>query len=272
MKKIFLTLLIIFLSIGILAIPTNYLLSQYTQYDIQSAVRKVLSDGILYPFPESETVYFNSFFELPDTTSNGSWDIYGSAPISYTLKLSTTGYYRKFTAYPDGGGILLMFAPMATGKDTALFNIQMKSGVILKTAARRKTITFKASIVPQDSLHSMVAVGLFRPDADSLIRNNSTAGIYFQKLLNDTIWTFNARTRSTTVSRRMTKSFINKNNLGFTNFKFIWSDTNLVVPYINGIADSSITTYLPKDSILVPSFEIRSDSLAIQYLEVRQIK
>jgi hypothetical protein len=109
-------------------------------------------------------------------------------------------------------------------------------------------------------------------DADSLSNSQCQAGIYFQKDYNDTMWTFKSRSKGTTVSRHMNKSFISKNNMGFTNFKFVWSDTNLVTPFINGIVDSSIKTYLPFDSLLTPSFEVWSDTISIQSVEVRQLK
>lgn len=279
MKKILTTLGVLLCVVLILSVPTKILVSQ-SQFDISRAVWKVLTEGILLPDLETSAVYYNDFFELPDTTSGYDWDTFtGTSEDGVgVIALSTNGKtaYQFRNAIRGGGGVLLIYA---TGihEDSAIYNIQQKYPVVMispSDTARDdyspENAEFEARFILNDSTDVGAYIGLQYPDSDSIRGNSGVAGIGFEKPVGVNTWYFRTDNVTGTQSKAMA-SFTSNSDTGWNTLKFVSYDTNKVTAFFNGVADSTLTTYIPFDSALGVTIEVIAGSLCVDYVKAKQI-
>jgi hypothetical protein len=280
MKKILLTLLIIFLGIGILSIPTNYVLSQYTQFDLQRMARDFFVKGVLVHNLSYETIDYDDFLVRPDTSSaTGGWTIYGGGVIGTTgignyVKQDTSGR-RWMGSYINRKGEVGI---LTLGKGNGTMTLQRKSGIFQDTTLveRRKPIEYEVKFAPNDTNSIGYLFGLINYDVDTTYGTSSFAGIYFYKPYgNNKLFLVTKRGGAVPNSDSVTmKNFsIPADTSKWITAKFTIIDTNLVTTVVDGISDSSATKYIPFRHYLLPTFEIvRNDTCQIGYFRLSKVK
>jgi len=260
--------------LAILILVPSVVFSQ-SKSDINRAVWKVITEGILYPDAFKSAVFFDDFYNLPDTTNN--WDVYMTTTTG-KIEISTVGAYRFSSPLKYGGGILTL--ANNGGTQSTVVNIQKKGivAVIETDTSKRETsdiqksdrqIEFEAKVFLNDTTNIGFVAGLITADDDSVRNGSAFGGIYFEKPYGTNTYYFRSRRAGTTVSRTLTKITANSDTSWIT-LKFVVYDTNNVIPYVNGLQDSAITTYIPFDSVLVPTFEVSNDTVSIDYVKVVQ--
>lgn len=269
MKKILTTLGILLCVVLVLSVPTKRLISQ-SQFDISRAVWKVLTEGILLPDLETSAVYYNDFFDLPDTTSGYDWDTFGSPGENnvHVIKLSSGDVYNIGADVIKTAGGVLFISSTGLYEDSIIYNIQKTGAPVMLRAD--KNISFKARILLPDSTDVGAYIGLQYPDSDSIRGHSGTAGIGFEKLIGANAWYFRTDNATSTQSKAMA-NFTSNADTGWVWVEFVSTDTNEVTAYFNGITDSVLTTYLPFDSILCPTIEVSAGTLLVDNIEAKQI-
>ena len=251
----------------ILSIPTKKLISQVGQLDIIRVTQKILTEGILYPDAATSAVYFNDFFDLPDTTSGYDWDAYSSEGYTGAMTLSDGHVWNLGSDVVETGGGVLLIATSKTNLDSGTFNIQKRGSSVILTAT--KNILFETEFLLPDSTEVGAFLGFAYPDDDSVINYQATASIGFEKVMGANAWYFRVDDGSNTTSKTMA-GFVANVDTGWNRIKFITLDTNLVVSYVNGKQDSIITTNIPNDTLMVPTFEVNAGSLYIGDIKAKQ--
>ena len=229
-------------------------------------VWKVLTEGILLPDLETSAVYYDEFYDLD--TSNDYDTFEAATPSGGTIAISTEGFWRFSQAFKYGGGILKMAFVNASDNTDSLHNIQ-KIGSVVYIDSIGKNIEFESRFIPNDTTNIGYIFGLFPPDADSVRNGENNDGIFFEKPYGTNTLYFRSYRNGTTTSRTM--SAVTLNDTAFISLKFVVTDTNLATPYVNGKADSLITSNIPFDLILVPTVEVVADTMAIDYLSAKQV-
>jgi len=261
-----------FFIIGIMSFASITNAQRYDPNSIQRATEKVLREGILFPDPTVITVFYDEFFQLPDTVSStGKWNLFHARNDSQTLAIDTTGNYfqgRNVSRSGADGGLLRMAYTGILTEPLYTMNLQANQGFYYSASDVNKEMTFEIDIALNDSSNIGCSVGLFSLDADSVCNNQTLAGIYYEKPYGSNHWWFKTKRitagKDSTV-RMMDNTVMANQDTGFVNFKFVVMDTNYVVPYINGKLDSAITTHLPYGSYLVPTIELKGiDSLWVK--------
>lgn len=270
MKKIFFTLGILLLIALIMTVPTKRLISQVPgQLDIARVIWKVLTEGILLPDLETSAVFYDDFFDLPDTTSGYDWDTFTNLATTGVMKLSDGKVYNlSGDIIKTGGGVLFLSGTQPTSQDTSIYNIQKTgSGVILTTT---KNIEFEIEFLLSDSANIGAFMGFAYPDADSVRNYEATASIAFEKPFGAVAWHFRVDDGTSTTSKELA-GFTADSDTGWNRIKFTTYDTNRVVATINGITDSIITTNIPHDSLLVLTIEVVAGTLYVGDITARQL-
>jgi len=274
MKKLLITLTILVLIVGVLAIPTKQTLSQVGQSTIISTVWRILQEGILYPEPDFGYVWLDEYTDMIDTSSTmgtNSYNTFNIGTVAGSIALDTSGTLWKTTYTRKGNGILRLSSIGDEGINGGMRNIQKNAGILTDSTSTGhwKQIKYRIALALNDSTNIGVVAGLMSPDADSLRNYGVAYGVMLEKPYGSNAWNIRSKNQASHATRVIGGATAN-GNIALFEIGFDWLDTNLVYPVVNGRRDSALTTYLPKQKIfLQPSVEVSgADTITIDYQKV----
>lgn len=230
--------------------------------------------------PRIAVEYFNDFVSAMLDTGYISTSQIGKT-LSYRrgpnlvpiFKLADSGY-SWWSGTVDkknvAGGYLMIGIPPI---DSAKFNWQMAGAPFLFDSTALNKIWFETSVLLGDSTAPGFLIGLAVHDVDSLL-NDSLSGVYFEKAGGANKWYLTSGRGA--VRERVTLDLdagADTTGNHFVRLAFCWSDTDLVESWVNGVKDSSLTSYLPFDSLLTLSIEqAYSDCTWVDWIRIIQEK
>lgn len=191
--------------------------------------------------PQIDTWRIATGYQISDEFATGSaWE---TSLDSYTI--TTQGTYTQALQDANGGTLLITNGAV----DDDLVSIQTKKEIVNLTA--NKHTVFEARFTLNHATENDVLLGLIIRDITPLANSD---GVYFVKADDQTAWKFICVMDSTITS----VASVDTADTSAHTFSIDCDGTTSCTPYIDGVAGTAITTNLPTDEVLAPTFHIQN--------------
>ena len=166
-------------------------------------------------------------------------------------------------------GVLAMVVDVADDDD---INMQYPNETIM--FAQDKPVWFEARIKVDDAILSSIFVGVGETDTTMMPGWQDGAGFFREDTPGDALLDFvsDKDGTPTTVADIHTMT-----DLGWVNLAFGWNGDDLLVPYVNGVKGTPVTTNICDDEEMTVTFAIQNNSgvsrtMFVDYFDVWQLR